>query len=152
MRELARATLGSARMARPAPASAVPVILFTAGGMRFAVDAGEVKEIRDGEEFAALRRLTGSEPVDFARRVGLGGGRVERYVVLKPGSCALGVSEVERITAPPRVAALPGLFQGAEREWYRGLLLLAGEVVPLLRTEHWRQAAGRQGGGADGTA
>jgi len=32
---------------------------------------------------------------------------------------------------------LPALFRGAERQWYRGLLLLENEVVPLVRAEYW---------------
>jgi hypothetical protein len=151
MSDVPRTAFVSARTARPATPVSIPVILFTAGGMRFAVDAGEVKEIRDGEERAALQRTGGTGPIDFAERVGLGSGRVERYVVLKPGDCSLGVSDVERMASPPRVAALPGLFRGAEREWYRGLLLLADEVVPLVRTEHWRQRARESEGGGDGT-
>jgi hypothetical protein len=65
---------------------------------------------------------------------------MERFVVLKPGDCSLGVTEVERMTSLPKVVPLPGLFRGAERQWYRGLLLLENEVIPLVRTEHWRQA------------
>jgi hypothetical protein len=26
-----------------------------------------------------------------------------------------------------------------ERSWYRGLLLLENEVVPLIRTDYWRK-------------
>ncbi len=55
-------------------------------------------------------------------------------------SVILGVTEVERMTSLPRVVPLPGLFQGAERQWYRGLLLLENEVIPLVRTKYWRQA------------
>ena len=118
-----------------------PVILFTAGGMRFAVDAGEVAEIRDDAERGAFNGFKGTEAVDFAQRVGLGAGSLEHFVVLKPGNCSLGVTAVERMTSLPRVAPLPGLFRGAERNWYRGLLLLENEVVPLVRTEYWRQIA-----------
>ena len=147
------------RLAKPvAAASGPPVILFTAGGVRFAVEANEVAEIRDGEERGAVCRQKSSEPVDFARQVGLGEGRVVRFLVLKPGECSpgvilsatLGVTEVERMTSLPKVVPLPGLFQGAERQWYRGLLLLENEVIPLVRTKYWRQAAappGRTGSG-----
>lgn len=129
------------RSVKPVTATAGPVILFTAGGMRFAVEASEVEEIRDREERAAIRRLKGAESIDFALRVGLGAGILERFVVLKPGECSLGVTEVERMTTLPKVVPLPGLFRGEERRWYRGLLLLENEVVPLVRTEYWRTAA-----------
>ena len=51
------------------------MILFTAGGVRFAVEASEVEEIRDGEDRGAIHRLKGTEPIDFALQVGLGAGR-----------------------------------------------------------------------------
>ena len=76
------------RLAKPVAATAGPVILFTAGGVRFAVEANEVEEIRDGEERGAVCRLKGSEAIDFARQVGLGAGRVVRFLVLKPGECS----------------------------------------------------------------
>ena len=129
------------RSVTPVAATAGPVILFTAGGVRFAVEASEVEEIRNREERVAIRRLKGAESIDFALQVGLGAGILERFVVLKPGECSLGVSEVERMTILPNVVPLPGLFRGEERRWYRGLLLLENEVVPLVRTEYWRTAA-----------
>jgi hypothetical protein len=138
---LPRQTSLVSRLKPAMAATAGPVILFTAGGMRFAVEASEVAEIRDGAERGAIHGLKGTEAIDFALRVGLGAGRQEHFVVLKPGHCSLGVTEVERMTSLPRVAPLPGLFRGAERQWYRGLLLLENEVIPLVRTEHWRQIA-----------
>jgi hypothetical protein len=141
------------QMAKPVGATAGPVILFTAGGVRFAVEANEVAEIRDGEERGSAYRPKGSEPIDFALQVGLGAGRVVRFLVLKPGESpqgvvpgvatgvTLGVTEVERMTSLPKVVPLPALFQGAERQWYRGLLLLENEVIPLVRTKYWRQVA-----------
>jgi hypothetical protein len=141
------------QLPKPVAATAGPVILFTAGGVRFAVEANEVAEIRDGEERGMAYRPKGSEPIDFALQVGLGIGRVVRFLVLKPGESpegvapgaasrvTLGVTEVERMTSLPKVVPLPALFQGAERQWYRGLLLLENEVIPLVRTKYWRQVA-----------
>ncbi len=64
-------------------------------------------------------------------------------MVLKPGECSLavtlGVTGVERMTSSPKMVPLPALFRGAERQWYRGLLLLENEVVPLVRAEYWRK-------------
>jgi hypothetical protein len=141
---LARQAPFASRLAKPAaPATAGPVILFSAGGMRFAVEAVEVAEIRDVAERGAIHGLKGTEAIDFAQRVGLGAGRLEHFVVLKPGNCSLGVTAVERMTTLPRVVPLPGLYRGAERQWYRGLLLLENDVIPLVRTEYWRQAMQR---------
>jgi len=150
MREAPRAPLGGARPEKPAAGVSFPVILFTAGGARFAVDAGAVKGICERDERDAAPGVADAGMIDFAERIGLGKGRLERCVVLKPGDCSLGVSDVERITSLPWVVALPGLFRGAEREWYRGLLLLDDEVVPLVRTEHWRRQAREKGGSGDG--
>ena len=132
-------TLHVARPAKPVAATIGPVILFTAGGVRFAVEASEVQEIRDGDERNANHKLKGLEQIDFARQLGLGPGKLERFVVLKPGECALGVTQVERMTSLPKAVPLPGLFRGTERLWYRGLLLLENEVVPLLRAAYWRE-------------
>lgn len=156
-----QATFLSRQVKPVAAAAGPPVILFTAGGVRFAVEASEVAEIRDGEDRGAACRLKGSAPVDFALQVGLGAGRMVRYLVLKPGEgslsasqsatqgvvpgVTLGVTEVERMTSLPKVVPLPGLFLGAERQWYRGLLLLENEVVPLVRTKYWRQATAPPG-------
>ena len=138
--ETERRSLPYSRVVKPAPeAEPVPIILFSAGGMRFAIEAGEVKEVRDYDESTTARKLRGAEPLDFALHVGLGKGILNRYVVLKPGECWLGVTEIERITSLPKVVALPRLFHGDERQWYRGLLLLENEVVPLIRTDYWRK-------------
>ena len=61
-RESQRRAFFVSRSAKPVAATAGPVILFTAGGVRFAVEASEVEEIRDREERAAIRRLKGTEP------------------------------------------------------------------------------------------
>jgi hypothetical protein len=136
-----RQALFVSRSEKPAAPTAGPVILFTAGGSRFAVEANQVEEIRDREDRTALRRMRGPELVDFSWQVGLGAGTLERYVILKPGECALGVTDVERMTTLPRAVPLPSMFCGAERQWYRGLLLLEDEVVPLVRAEFWRRPA-----------
>jgi hypothetical protein len=139
VKEHERRPLFIARQAKPVAATAGPVILFSAGGVRFAIQSSEVEEIRDRDDRTALRKLKSAEPIDFALQVGLGAGILERYVVLKPGDCSLGVTDVERMAASPKVVPLPTLFLGAERQWYRGLLLLENEVVPLVRAEYWRK-------------
>jgi hypothetical protein len=146
VKEDERRPLFVSRAIKPVVATAGPVILFSAGGMRFAVEASEVEEIRDRDDRTAIRKLKGPESIDFALQVGLGAGMLERYVVLKPGDCSLGVTEVERITSLPKLVPLPRLFRGAERQWYRGLLLLENDVIPLVRTEYWRKATARGAG------
>lgn len=133
-----RRPLFISRPAKPVVAEAGPVILFTAGGVRFGVQSSEVEEIRDRDDRTSIRKLKGPGVIDFALQVGLGAGILERFVVLKPGEYSLGVTDVERMTSLPKMVPLPGLFRGAERQWYRGLLLLENEVVPLVRAEYWR--------------
>lgn len=133
-----RRTLSTPAPAKPRATGLGPVILFTAAGVRFGVEASQVQEIREGDHGAITGKLKGARYIDFALQVGLGHGILERLVVLKPGVCVLGVSEVERMATPPRAVGLPGIFQGAERQWYRGLLLLDNEVVPLIRADYWR--------------
>ena len=116
-----------------------PVILFSAGGVRFAVEATQVQEVLGGDERTTRLKPKVTAPLDFALQVGLGAGILERVLVLKPGDCALAVTGVERMAAIPRLTALPGIFRGMERSWYRGLLLLENEVVPLIRTDYWRK-------------
>jgi chemotaxis signal transduction protein len=148
MKESERRPLFVSRSVKPVAATAGPIILFTAGGMRFAIEASEVEEIRDRDERATICKLKGPESIDFALQVGLGAGVQEHFVVLKRGECSLGVTEVERMTSLPKVVPLPRLFRGAERQWYRGLLLLEDDVVPLVRTEYWRDSARGIGSGA----
>lgn len=147
VKELQRRPLFVSRPAKTTPATSGPVILFTAGGMRFAIHSSEVEEIRDRDDRTSLRKLKGAESIDFALQVGLGEGTLERYVVLKPGDCSLAVTNVERIAISPKLVPLPALFRGAERQWYRGLLLLENEVVPLVRAEYWRRSPAKGTGG-----
>ncbi|MDR3763043.1 MAG: hypothetical protein P4M01_03000 [Acidobacteriota bacterium] len=139
------AKLGEAARTKAPPAQVGPVILFTAGGVRFAVEAIQVQEIRESDQGAVTAKLKGTPPIDFALQAGLGKGILERLVVLKPGLCVLGVTGVERIAELPRAVPLPGVFQGQERQWYRGLLLFENEVVPLIRTEYWRHLPADEG-------
>ena len=139
VKEMPRQAAFVSRLAKPVAATAGPVILFTAGGVRFAVEASQVQEVLGGDERTTRLKPKVTHPMDFALQVGLGAGILERLLVLKPGDCALGVMGVERMAAVPRLAALPGIFRGMERSWYRGLLLLENEVVPLIRTDYWRK-------------
>lgn len=147
VKEHERHPLFISRPAKPVAPTAGPIILFTAGGKRFAVAASEVEEIRDCDDRTQNRKLKGPETIDFALQLGLGAGILEHLVVLKPGECSLGVTEVERMTSLPKVVPLPGLFCGVERQWYRGLLLLENDVVPLLRTEYWTAMVPARGSG-----
>ena len=56
-----RHALFVSRSVKPVAATAGPVVLFTAGGARFAVEASQVEEIRDRDERGAIHRLRGPE-------------------------------------------------------------------------------------------
>ncbi len=123
VKENERRPLFISRPAKPVAATAGPVILFTAGGMRFAVEAGEVEEIRNRDDRTSIRKLKGPEPIDFALQVGLGAGILEHFVVLKPGECSLGVTEVERMAILPRSGAAAGPIP------WRGTPVVSGAVI-----------------------
>ncbi len=96
------------------------------------MQSSEVEEIRDRDDRTAIRKLKGTEAIDFALHVGLGAGILEQLCGAEAGRMFAGRDrESSEWRALPKVVPLPGLFCGAERQWYRGLLLLENEIVPL---------------------
>ena len=55
-----------------------------------------------------------------------------RVLVLRNLPTAVLVDSTDRMTEISALHALPRAFTGDEREWYRGLALLGGEVVPVV--------------------
>jgi hypothetical protein len=45
------------------------------------------------------------------------------------------VDGIEGMRDVHSIQALPTAFSGEEREWYRGLALIKGKVVPVVRPE-----------------
>jgi chemotaxis signal transduction protein len=131
------------------------VILFSVCGTTFAIRAGAVDEIRnlDGitpfrASFAAnLKKVTHTlvrekkDPgktyfvVACASHFGLGSSSMGRIMVLRGGTAAVSVDAIDRMAQIAIVHALPDAFSGQERDWYRGLAICEGRVVPVVREE-----------------
>jgi chemotaxis signal transduction protein len=134
---------------RPAPKAQEGVILFTVAGFKFAIAAGAVKEIRGLEGLNAFtlggiaerveklrytleRGGTTYYVVDANRHFRLPASSPTRVVVLRNSSAAILVDSTDRMTDISALHALPRAFRHQEREWYRGLAILNGEVIPVV--------------------
>ena len=128
------------------------VIIFHVGEMRFAIAAQDVEEIRNVEGIVARQfgldpriakvrstftRMKGTAEqiyyvVNSAAHFGLAQAAPTRLLVMRGHPVAVLADSVERMMQVSALHALPYAFQGAEREWYRGLAIMDGKVVPML--------------------
>jgi chemotaxis signal transduction protein len=142
------------RPQRPQPPKGAreDVILFTVGGFRFAIAAGAVSEIRGLEglrsfslgssymrmpkvDFTLERNGTIYFVVDAARHFHLSrpvGSSPARLLVLRQSAAAIQVDSTDRMMEISVLHALPQAFTGDERHWYRGLVIVNGDVVPAV--------------------
>ena len=140
---------------KPAARKVEDVILFAVGPARFAVAAGAVDEIRSMEGLARhepgyLSKFTkvryrlvreNKDPqktyfvVDAAAHFGLQKSRASKVLVLRGAGGALLVDGIERIAQIASIVELPKAFRGPEREWYRGLAIIDGLVIPVLHPD-----------------
>lgn len=141
-------------------ASGYPVILFTIGDNLFAIGASSVNEIQSLQGMQAI----GENPRQFGkvrhtltregRRYWVVDGNVHfgmmpthstRVLLMGASPVAFKVDAIVRMTEVQKVLPLPQAFHGAERNWYTGLALLDGTVVPVLNPEaflsHYDMAA-----------
>ncbi len=58
-----------------------------------------------------------------------------RVLLLGSAPVGLKVDAIVRMTEIPRVLPLPEAFSGEERQWYLGLALVDGAVVPVLNPD-----------------
>ncbi len=124
-----------------------PVILFTIGDSLFAIGASAVTEIQSLQGMQAI----GSQPRQFGkvrhtivregRRYWVVDGNVHfammpthntRVLLLDESPVALKVDAIVRMTEIGKMLPLPKAFHGEERNWYRGLALVDGTVVPVV--------------------
>jgi chemotaxis signal transduction protein len=145
----------SARPSRKPAATQHDVILFSVNKTTFAIAAGAVDEIRnlDGltpfqPSFAArLMKVKhtlvreNKDPdqtyfvVDSAAHLKLKSSTPGRLMVLRGVKAAVLVDAIDRMTQIAVVHPLPRAFQGDERDWYRGLAVVEGRVIPVVN-EH----------------
>jgi len=125
------------------------VILFTVAGYKFAIAAGAVKEIRGMEglhpfrlggisaridklKYTMERDGTTYFVVDAGTHFCLPVSPPSRVLVLRNSPTAVLVDSTDRMTEISALHALPRAFTCDEREWYRGLAVVGGEVVPVV--------------------
>jgi chemotaxis signal transduction protein len=119
------------------------------GGFRFAIAAGAVKEIRgtrglhdfaqggiaarvDKLRFTLQRDGTTYFVVDAGRHFHLPQSSPGRVLVLHDSPTAVLVDSTDRMTDISTLHPLPRAFTRDERDWYRGLAVVNGEVVPVV--------------------
>jgi len=56
-------------------------------------------------------------------------------MVLRNSPAAVIVDGIDHMQEIYSIQALPEAFSGEERRWYRGLTLIKGKVVPVVRPE-----------------
>jgi hypothetical protein len=125
------------------------VILFNVSAQKFAIAAGAVNEIRscDGMHEFSLggistrveklrytleRNGTTYLVVDAATHFHLPASTPGRVLILRNSGAAVLVDSTDRMIDIFALHALPRAFTGEERLWYRGLAVIAGEVVPVV--------------------
>ena len=117
---------------RPVIETRHSVILFRVGPYRMGIDAGALKEIRHDHVQAA----PGCEAaVSTHALFGVPAGPEGRMLILRNGGVGVRVDRVERMIETRELRPLPQAFQGDERSWYSGLVLLGDSVCPVMNPE-----------------
>ncbi len=128
------------------------VILFCIGMQTFAIAADAVQEIRSTDSLAAaavemelaevpkVRHLVERSHrtyyvVSGCAHFGLRVTRPTLVLILRQIRTAVLVDSIERMADVSKVHALPQAFQGAERQWYRGLTYLEDRVIPVIKPD-----------------
>ncbi|PYX99304.1 MAG: hypothetical protein DMG64_12095 [Acidobacteria bacterium] len=128
------------------------VILFSVAGMKFAIAASAIEEIRDftgvqklglgtiPEKFSKVKQILERQGqryfmVDACEHFRLAMARPARVLVLRHARAAVSVDAIESMLELNAMQALPKAFSGEERNWYRGLALIKGKVIPVVRPE-----------------
>jgi chemotaxis signal transduction protein len=73
--------------------------------------------------------------VDAARHFRITSAAPARLILLRRFPVAVLVDAIDRMEEIHSIQVLPEGFDGEERNWYRGLTLLKGGVVPVIRPE-----------------
>jgi chemotaxis signal transduction protein len=134
------------------------MILFAVGAYRFAAPAADVEEIRDLQGIESIEDATKETSVakvvatlqrgrrtyyvvDAARHFWISGVNGSRVMVLRGQPVAVRVESIDRMAEVGKTLPLPRAFRGEERRWYRGLVLIEDEVVPVLQMSSFLTAA-----------
>jgi chemotaxis signal transduction protein len=134
------------------PPSGETVILFSVGAAKFAIAASAVEEIRDlaglqklvleaaQKKLAKVRQTIVRQGktyfvVDACEHFQLSLSRPSRLLVMRHAAAAVMVDAIDSMIELHSMQALPRAFSGEERNWYRGLALVKGKVIPIVRPE-----------------
>ena len=134
------------------PRSGETMILFLVGGWRFAIAASAVEEIRDLTglqklDLEAVNPRVGKVKqvferqgrhyfvVDSCEHFHLAMARPSRLLVLRHAPAAVAADAIDSMLELYAIQALPRAFSGEERNWYRGLAVVNGKVIPVVRPE-----------------
>lgn len=140
------------------PRSGETMILFSVGGSKFAIAASAVEEIRD---VTGLRKfsLEGANPrfgkvkqvlerqgrryfiVESCEHFHLAMARPSRLLVLRHATAAIAVDAIDCMIELNNIQALPEAFSGEERNWYRGLAVVKGKVIPVVKPDSFLSRA-----------
>jgi chemotaxis signal transduction protein len=129
--------------------AAEAMILFSVGRQMFAIAAEAVQEIRstDGLASSAVEISLSDFPkvthfferrqrnwfiVSSCAHFHLPVTRPTLVLILRRARAALLVDHIERMAEISAVYSLPRAFSGSERRWYRGLIYLEDQVIPVL--------------------
>lgn len=128
------------------------VILFSVSGWKFAIAASAVEEIRDlsglrksdlhvsNSKLEKVKQILERQGrnyfvVDSCEHFQLAKVRPSRVLVFRHARAAVTVDAIDCMLEMNSMQALPKAFSGEERTWYRGLALVKGRVVPVVRPE-----------------
>ncbi len=128
------------------------VILFSAGGMNFAIDARAVEEIRETgglksfasyafqDRFTKVKHTLERQGktlfvVDACAHFHMQEKQPARVMVLRHAPAGVAVESIDGMQEIYAIHTLPLAFTGEERNWYRGLTLIKGRVIPVVRPE-----------------
>lgn len=130
------------------------VILFHVQGVRLAIAANAVDEIRNldgltalktfGPKLAKVRFTLVREKkdrekqyfvVDAAAHFKLPAAKGTRVLVLRDSSVAILVEGIDRMSQVATVHPLPKAFHGDECSWYRGLAVSEETIIPVVEPE-----------------
>jgi chemotaxis signal transduction protein len=122
-----------------------PVILFVVGECTFAISASAVTEIQSLREMEPLQPFRCGKVhhtitrdghrywvVDVNIHFGLSPTESSRLLMLAESPVALKVDAIVRMAEMTKMLPLPRSFQGDERNWYLGLMVMNDTVVPVV--------------------
>lgn len=133
-------------------------ILFFVGEYSFLIAAEEVDEIREMVGLESVAASTMRTSVAKIRNTAYKAGQMyfvidgslhfhmapshpTRLMLLRNQPVAVTVDAIDRMTEIERVLPVPRAFTGPERDWYRGLAVVNGKVIPVVNGTAFLTAA-----------